>query len=110
MDRSEFLRVIKDKYPNLKNAINKEFGQLHGEMNVFHNFAQDCLDRDDEVALVDCFNLAASIYIKGDKKLKNAIDVSFVEGFRFSGKKWAWKILPSNLKQLYIRFHHGPGV
>ncbi len=85
-------------------------GQLHGEMSVFYRFSQEQLDNNNEETLLECFQLANEFYSKGDKKLKNAIDVSFVESLVFSEKKWAWDLLPIKLQQLYIEFHRKPGV
>lgn len=49
----------------------------------------------------------------GNAKIRNAVDVSFVEDLDFRDTKqhhrrWAWDILPSSLKELYVRFHGDP--
>jgi hypothetical protein len=46
--------------------------------------------------------------VNGDKKLKNAIDVSFVEGLDFVTShnvySWAWQMMPDVLKKPYEEF------
>lgn len=110
MDRSKFLKILKDKFPHLRVKLNREMGQLHAEMAVFYSFAQECLDKGDETNLLVCFELADNFYKNGDRKLKNAIDVSFVESLSFGDQKWAWKLLPQELQKLYIAFHLNPGT
>ncbi len=110
MDRSKFLKKLKQKFPNLTNALNGEMGQFHFEMEVFYRFTQDQLNNNNEEVLLECFQLANEFYDKGDKKLKNAIDVSFVENLNFQQKKWAWELLPQKLQQLYIEFHLKKGA
>ncbi len=105
MHRSEFLRELKKTFPELREDINAQEGLIHLEMNVFHKFAQDAIDENNLELLNQIFFLADKFYRNGNSKLKNAIDVSFVEGLKFKNRKAAWKIMPETLKKLYISFH-----
>ncbi len=108
MHRSEFLKILKEEFPEIKDELNKQKGLFLLEMTVFHNFTNELIfkaDLEDE-KLIKCFNLAEMFYRKGNSKLKFAIDESFVEGLSFEGNKWAWKVFPDDLKCLYLQFHN----
>lgn len=98
MHRSEFLKLLKQEFPQLRENINGEEGLLHLEMNVFHLYVQELLLKKDIDNVQKAFLLANDAFIKGNRKLKNAIDVSFVEGLKLKNQKWAWKIFPEPLK------------
>ncbi len=110
MHRSEFLKELKEKFPDLTNDINQEYGQLHFEVNVMRKRAQKAIYDGDRKSLDLLFNLASIGYEKGNSDLKDAIDVSFVEPLEFketkkNNYKWAWESMPETLKQLYLAFH-----
>lgn len=113
MHRSEFLKIVKEAFPELRNIINAEEGLLHFEMDVFRRYAQKAIFDGDKDAFVRCADIANMAYHKGNIALKNAVDVSFVEMLDFSSEakkkaisyEWAWQAMPSQLKELYIAFH-----
>ena len=43
MDRSEFLRIVKEQLPDLRQSISEEQGLLHFEMDVLWRFAQQAI-------------------------------------------------------------------
>ena len=110
LHRSQFIKEIKENWPELTSAINAEDGLLHLEMAVIRQFAQHLIDTGNRENLVCCFSIVEKYQIGGNPHLQNAIDVSFVEDLDFKDTKrhqrgWAWELLPGNLKKLYISFH-----
>jgi len=99
MHRSDFLKLLKQDFPQLTKEINKQEGLLHYEMNVFHQFAQKLILDKDVDRIKKAFRLADICYANGNKALKNAIDVSFLEGLKLKNHNWAWEIFPESLKK-----------
>ncbi len=112
LHRSQFIKEIKDTFPHLATDINAENGLLHLEIAVVRRFAQELMDGGDRDALARCFAIMQKYEAGGNARMRNAIDVSFVEDLDFRDttkrqRRWAWEILPSSLKELYIQFHGG---
>jgi hypothetical protein len=109
MDRSAFLKLLRERLPALNEAVNRQAGQLHFEIDVLRRCAQRAIFDGDREILSRCFAMAELGHKDGDKKLRNAIDVSFVEPLDFITSQhsylWAWQMLPDPLKQLYEKFH-----
>lgn len=109
MHRSEFLKALKENFPILEESLNQQNGILHFEVKVFRDFTQRAIIDGDRELFSACVAIVESAYIQGNSKLKNAIDVSFVEELEFRGEagkyKWAWERLPPPLKDLYLNFH-----
>ena len=61
-------------------------------MDELRKHAQRAIFDGDRASLEICLRLAEEAYIKGDKRLRNAIDVSFVEGLEFvtAHKSYFW--------------------
>ena len=115
LHRSQFIKDIKEAWPHLAPLINAEDGQLHLEMAVVRRFAQELIDGGDRDALARCFAIMQNYAIGGTEKMRNAVDVSFVEDLDFrdtkkTARRWAWDILPGALQELYVRFHGKPGA
>ena len=101
MHRSEFLKLLKERLPELREAINSE-----------EEFATDHIMRHAQRAIYDedcprfeiCVRLAEEAYLKGDKTLRSEIDTMFVEPLEFVTPKrshyWAWEMMPDSLKEL----------
>ena len=108
MHRSEFLRLVKDALPELRDAINEQQGLLHFEVGVLRKRAQRAIYDGDRDALGICFGLAEQAYAAGDKKLKAAIDQSFVDdldlGTTENPRTWAWEMMSAQLQSLYDQF------
>lgn len=105
--RSEFLKTLKAEFPALRDPINAEEGLLHFEMDVFRHFIQQAIGTRDEI-VAWAFELANKAYRNGNAKLRNVVDVSFVEPMDFNS--WAWERLPETLRDLYFRFHGKTGA
>ena len=83
MHRSEFLKLLKERLPDLRMPVNQHKGLLHFEMDELRKFAQRAIFGGDRSSLETCFRLAEQTCMKGDKKLRDAIDISFVEPLDF---------------------------
>lgn len=109
MDRSAFLKLLRERLPALNDAVNRQAGQLHFEIDVLRHGAQRAIFDGDREILSRCFALAELAYKEGDKKLRDAIEVSFVFPLDFitphHSYLWAWQMLPDPLRQLYEKFH-----
>ncbi len=108
--RSDFLKAVKEAFPEVTQSINSQDGILHLEMSEFRRFAQSLIDSGREQELAKCFKVIERLERNASEKLRNAIDVSFVEDLDFSDTKkqsrsWAWRILPRSLQILYEQFH-----
>lgn len=110
MHRSEFLKELKSLFPELREPINREKEELHFEMTVLHVFAQKLIREQNEIELAKVFKLANKAAVQGNNRLKEAIDLSFVEGLNFKGRKSAWEAMPVELQNLYLAFHGKPQV
>lgn len=113
-DRSQLLRDLKSAFPQITRQLNAERGQLHFEVEVFRRFAQRAILEDERDLAVRCFSLAATYLTERNPKVRDAIDVSFVEPMAFgsppNARRWAWEAFPPVLKNAYLAFHRKPGV
>ncbi len=87
----------------------KEFeGLLQLQMGAFENkVTQAIRDRNDELVKKSFF-LAEKCFRQGNENMKDAVDVSFVEGVLVmldkESKEWGWSKMPHILKELYLKF------
>jgi hypothetical protein len=109
LHRSEFLRELKQAFPELAADVNQEGGLLHLEVAVFRRHTQAAIDAGDGAAVSRAFALAERYLLLGNAKMRNAIAVSYVEDLNFedgkSARRWAWGQLPESLKAEYEAFH-----
>jgi len=104
MDKSDFLTLLKERLPELREAIaNGEF-----VVDKFMRYAQRAIYDEDRARFESCVRLAEEAYMKGDKALRASIDTIFVENLEFVTSRhahyWAWEMLPDSLKELYVAF------
>jgi hypothetical protein len=52
-----------------------------------------------------CYELAEKVYLEGNRSLKELIKTDFVEHLELNHNRWAWKLLPKTLKNLYLDFY-----
>ena len=80
-------------FESLAKAVNKMM--IKGESPLKHSYI---------------FRFMSTHYNQGDKAVKNCIDAAFTENlfWEVPAEKAEpyWRILPTNLKELYIGFHH----
>jgi hypothetical protein len=109
LHRSEFLRELKQTFPELRADLNREYGLLHFEVAAFCRHTQAAIDSGDRVAVSLAFKLAERYLLLGNARMQNAIVVSYVEDLDFKDSKtarsWAWEQLPLSLKAEYEKFH-----
>ena len=110
LDRSVFLKELKQIFPMLKPELNKEMGLLHFEMTVFRNFAQQMINDGETDTVEQCFSIALKYYLNGNAKLKDAVIISFIEDLEFTdtpkrSREWAWNLFPEQLKDEFTAFH-----
>src|SRR5579885_887515 len=103
LDRSAFLREVKEAFPQLRASLNAEHGLLHLEMHAFANFAQDAIYTGDADAVRICFMIAARYHADGNGAMQNAVVVSFLEHLDLRNAPWAWNLLGSRLGSEYLR-------
>ena len=114
MHRSEFIKAVKEQFPELRDPMNREgLGNLCGEMHQFRLFADQAIRDGDTQKLADCYRLLETAYLAGNLSMKRTIDECFIEDMDYNTHgavyAWAWDMLPEVLKTLYTDFH-GPIV
>ena len=111
--RSEFIKAVKEQFPELRDPINQQEGLLCFELREFRLFTERAIRDGDTQKLAACYRLVETAYLTGNRKFKDAIDVCFIEDMDYNTHgeiyKWAWDMLPEVLKALYVDFH-GPIV
>jgi len=105
LHRTEFIADLKEAFPELQEKINREAGLLHLEMSAFTRFVQNRINAGDKDALGRALKLADHYVRYGNKKLVNAIMVSFLEHLNFEDGKvprqWAWDFMTPALRARY---------
>ena len=115
LDRSKLLKEVKEAFPEIRAKINAQQGLLHFEVGVFYMHTQKLINNGEREKVTKSFKIADKFYRNGDKKVQNAIAVSYVEGLEFTNTKktcrdWAWHTFPASLKNEYIEFHGKEGI
>ena len=101
--RSEFLKTVKKRFPELKELINQEDGLLSFELAVFIKFIQNKIDNSEELVIKECFEILNFFYKNGNKALHNTIRNAVCEDLVFkdsakANRSWALSLLPAPLK------------
>lgn len=112
MHRSDFLKLVKEQFPELQDAINKQEQILGFGVQQFGRRAQRAIYEGDRECFEICVRLAERAYLEGNKDLKGSIAAYFVGDMELitpnNSYHWAWEMLPVSLKGLYVDFHgHG---
>jgi hypothetical protein len=103
LHRSIFLKELKEAFPQLRDAINAQYGLLHLEVHAFTDFVQHAIADGDKEAVRLSFMIAERYYNGGNADMSNAICVSFVEHLDLQKAPWAWDLLGPSLKQEYLQ-------
>ena len=109
------MKELKEAFPELAKPVNSWDGLLHLEMAEVRRFAQHLIDTGRREELSTCFSIVERYQREGNRRLQNAVDVSFVEDLDFSDtgkheRRWAWELLPCSLQDLYESFHGQTGA
>lgn len=110
MHRSVLIKELKERFPEIACELNAQEGLLSFEVEVFSRYTQRQIDLGAQREATACFEVAQRFYLRGNAKMKDAIDVCFVEPLNFKDSKktsryWAWNCFPEVLKELHTRFH-----
>lgn len=112
--RSIFIKDVKEAFPELVKDINSEYGLLHLEMHVLHEFVQQQIDNENIENVKKAFQIIERHYKNGNGALVNAIIVSFLEHLDLGASKgkdsWALKLLPQSLRSPYDEFRQYHGI
>jgi hypothetical protein len=104
MHRSEFLKELKETFPELRDAINQHNGLLAFEIGEFTSFTNQAIGDQEKSTVETCYRLAQKAYLNGNKTMKALINTEYVESLNMRHNEWAWEMLPDLLKELYIDF------
>jgi hypothetical protein len=110
LERSQFLKEVKEQFPELGPRLNAEEGLSTFEMDVFCEFTQRNINEGEREVVIKCFKIAEKYYRESNQSFKNVVAISFVENLLFKNTKknlreWAWEIFPEILKAEYTKFH-----
>jgi len=102
--RSEFLKAVKTRFPEIKERINKEAGLLTFEISVFIQFIQRKIDSNKREEVIDAFDILSNYYVNGTIDLHQSIRNAVCEDLDFTctdylDRAWAFDILPIPLKE-----------
>lgn len=105
LHRAEFLKVVKAAFPGLRGELNREYGSLNLEVQVFARFTQAQIDAGNADDVAQCFSLVNRFLLLGDTKLVNALFVSYLEHLNLRdgkvARQWALELMPPALLQGY---------
>ena len=87
LHRSQFLKEIKESFPELRDDLNQQWGLLHLEMHAIYRFVQDRIDEEDRGSVDQAFQLADKYVRAGNADLVNALVVSFLGHLNFQDGK-----------------------
>jgi hypothetical protein len=83
--RSEFVRRLKLEVPEAVEALRGYRDNLSMEMLAFLVMTQEAMERGDLDLVRRCFRLADSVFVHGNRQVRNSLLVSFLEHLDFSG-------------------------
>jgi hypothetical protein len=105
LHHSQFMKKVKETFPELRMEINKQYGLIHLEVSVFTRFVQGLIDSGGKDTLVKALQIANYFILYGNGKVVNALTVSFLEHLNFKNGKvprqWAWECMTPALKDQY---------
>lgn len=105
--RSEFVRQLKLEFPEALPFLDSMRDGLTLEMDGFTSFAADAIDRGDYETVTRCFRFADRLLEQGNRAVRNAVAVVFLEHLRFEGRNGAkaHQLLTSRLRQEWDAVH-----
>lgn len=101
--RSELLKAIKERFPEIKDRLNKEEGLLIFEIAVFTKFIQRKIDAGEKQSVIDAYEILNRFYLEGNASLVQTIRNAVSEDIDLSNTRsverhWAFEALPEPLK------------
>lgn len=112
--RSELLKAIKKRFPEIKDLLNKEEGLLTFEISVFIKFIQRKIDAGEKQSVVDAYDILNKFYLEGNSSLNQTIRNAVSEDIDLSNtstleRRWAFDALPEPLKAERINWFNFMG-
>jgi hypothetical protein len=101
MDESAFCKLVLSEFPSLREDFEEWKGLIHLQVSEFTRFTQNAVEEGPLGTVSKCFQVATVALLEGDKSLRNAIYVSYLEhlDFRSEAGKQAKQLMPSELEQ-----------
>lgn len=110
--RGEFLKELKQLFPEVRAQVNQQYGLLHLEMHEFEHFVNERVAKGDREAVAKAFQLIDRVLKEGNAELRNAAAVSFLEHMNFEdghvARSWAAELMPPLVAECYeaVRQYH----
>ncbi|QQS40604.1 MAG: hypothetical protein IPM63_14715 [Acidobacteriota bacterium] len=101
----DFLRELLSLYPQLKEDVEECDGLLHCQMSALQRFAEDLCEERKLEAARECFEFVEKYFVQAKSDLLNAINVSFLEYFKFFpglSEGEFKEVMPPTLYQGYV--------
>ena len=97
----DFVRLVLDAFPELREEFEEDDGLPHVQMGAFARFTQQAKGRGDWETYGQCAQLADRLWGCADEYLNNALYVSYLEHLDFEGPRGpkAWSLLTPRLQQ-----------
>lgn len=102
--RSEFLREVKDLFPQLTPELNNQTGLLSFEIEVVVRFLQTQIDQGERKTTERCFELLNFHFLNGNLSLRNLIQGAICEDLILENstkrsREWVLRLMPQELKE-----------
>jgi hypothetical protein len=89
MHRSAFIKSLREQFPAIEPWLKGYRDNLTFEMMRFRHFTEDAISRADYDLARKCFQFVDCAFADGNKHVRNAVVVSFLEHLDFSGSAGA---------------------
>jgi hypothetical protein len=99
--QADFVRLALAEFPELRRAFEDDPELIHVQMHAFTQLAQSAKGAGDWETYSRCMRLAHQLWQRPDERLRNALNVSFLEHLDFDGSRGpeAWKYLTPALQE-----------
>ncbi|HEY1541438.1 MAG TPA: hypothetical protein VGG01_03420 [Xanthobacteraceae bacterium] len=108
MDRSAYLRLLKQRLPDLRSELNEQRQIVGCEIGVLAKAAQRAIFAGDRVRVGICFEVAATAHAKGNTELEGLIENLFVHDLEFvtphNAYPWAREMFPDSRRPHYTDY------
>ena len=98
LHRSDLLAELKLPFPQLREEINQSHGLLHLEVAAWTRLTNAAIRECKRELVAESFSVASTFFRNGNRKLQNAIAVSFVEDLDLDNAPWAYDMLSHDLQ------------
>jgi hypothetical protein len=85
MHRSAFVKSLREQFPAIEPWLKGYRDNLTFEMMRFRHFTEDAISRGDYELVRKCFQFLHAAFAVGNRHVRNAVVVSFLEHLDFTG-------------------------